>query len=162
MCCSHTQRLSYGHTWRQNGEAQNYQQTWSWYGSCSSGSTKHSRKQAQEDIENGAQIKPVPTEEKLAIVEAVNLWVNEQMEKDRKVTALKTLQGHIWLKGYQTGELKGVYVFFWQPSKVFRVYDDVVVAFNKWREQGIDIYIYSSGSVPAQKLLFGYSDRGIR
>ncbi|RUS18989.1 HAD-like domain-containing protein [Endogone sp. FLAS-F59071] len=40
------------------------------------------------------------------------------------------------------------------------VYDDVVPALNRWRDTGAKIYIYSSGSVPAQKLLFGYSDKG--
>jgi enolase-phosphatase E1 len=41
-----------------------------------------------------------------------------------------------------------------------RVYDDVVPALQRWKEHGCKIYIYSSGSVPAQKLLFGYSDKG--
>ena len=40
------------------------------------------------------------------------------------------------------------------------IYDDVVPAFDRWIKQGYKIYIYSSGSVEAQKLLFGFSDRG--
>lgn len=43
---------------------------------------------------------------------------------------------------------------------LFRVYDDVVPAFDRWKEQGCKIYIYSSGSVPAQKLLFEFSVKG--
>lgn len=42
----------------------------------------------------------------------------------------------------------------------FRVFEDVVPAIRKWREAGMKVYIYSSGSVEAQKLLFGYSTEG--
>lgn len=41
-----------------------------------------------------------------------------------------------------------------------RVYQDVVPAIRAWRRQGMKVYIYSSGSVEAQKLLFGYSVEG--
>ena len=40
------------------------------------------------------------------------------------------------------------------------VYDDVVPAFDRWKQKGFNIYIYSSGSIEAQKLIFGYSDKG--
>ncbi|KXJ14468.1 enolase-phosphatase E1 [Exaiptasia diaphana] len=70
------------------------------------------------------------------------------MDADRKVTALKQLQGHIWTKGYEDGELKG------------EIYDDVVPALKRWTSLGYKVYIYSSGSVEAQKLLFGYSTEG--
>ncbi|CAG8833284.1 10325_t:CDS:1, partial [Racocetra persica] len=40
------------------------------------------------------------------------------------------------------------------------VYDDVIEAINQWKDSGIKIFIYSSGSVAAQKLLFGHSDKG--
>lgn len=42
----------------------------------------------------------------------------------------------------------------------YSVYDDVVPALEKWKAEGKKIYIYSSGSVPAQKLLVGYSSKG--
>ena len=70
------------------------------------------------------------------------------MDKDRKSTGLKQLQGIIWEKGYAEGTLKS------------EVFDDVPVAFKKWRESGIRLRIFSSGSVQAQKLLFGYSKHG--
>ena len=70
------------------------------------------------------------------------------MDRDRKSTALKALQGRIWELGYRTGEL------------VAPVYDDVPVALRRWREAGIDIGIYSSGSVLAQQLLFRHSSAG--
>ena len=70
------------------------------------------------------------------------------MEEDRKSTALKALQGHIWRDGYVNGDFTG------------HLYPDVLPAFRQWKSQGIDLYVYSSGSVAAQKLLFGYSDEG--
>ena len=70
------------------------------------------------------------------------------MDEDRKSTALKALQGIIWREGYVNGDFTG------------HLYPDVLPALEKWKSQGIDLYIYSSGSVAAQKLLFGYSDEG--
>ncbi|TDG48879.1 hypothetical protein AWZ03_004782 [Drosophila navojoa] len=70
------------------------------------------------------------------------------IEKDLKVTPLKTLQGHIWAKGYASGELKG------------HVYEDVAVAFQTWSDAGLRIAVYSSGSVAAQKLIFQHSIAG--
>lgn len=70
------------------------------------------------------------------------------MDLDRKSTALKSLQGKIWEEGYQSGELQGI------------VYPDVPLAFTRWREGGRRIAIYSSGSILAQKLIFGHSNAG--
>jgi len=63
--------------------------------------------------------------------------------RDSKCTPLKALQGRIWRQGYASGELKG------------EVYPDVPAAFERWKRQGKKICIYSSGSVLAQRLLFG-------
>jgi enolase-phosphatase E1 len=62
--------------------------------------------------------------------------------KDSKCTALKSLEGRIWQEGYERGELHG------------EVFPDVPRAFARWRRQGREICIYSSGSVLAQQLLF--------
>ncbi|MCW2254662.1 enolase-phosphatase E1 [Providencia alcalifaciens] len=70
------------------------------------------------------------------------------MDEDKKSTSLKTLQGIIWCEGYVKGDFTG------------HLYIDVLPAFLNWKAQNIDLYIYSSGSVDAQKLLFGYSDEG--
>ena len=70
------------------------------------------------------------------------------MDEDRKSTALKALQGIIWREGYLNGDFTG------------HLYPDVLPALEKWQSMGIDLYVYSSGSVAAQKLLFGYSDEG--
>jgi enolase-phosphatase E1 len=66
------------------------------------------------------------------------------MDRDRKSTALKSLQGKIWKLGFESGELKGT------------LFDDVPEAFDRWAAQG-KVAIYSSGSVEAQQLLFRYS-----
>lgn len=71
-------------------------------------------------------------------------WIDE----DRKLTPLKSLQGLIWAQGYAAGELKG------------HVYPDTPLYLRRWHAQGLKLYVYSSGSVAAQKLIFGHSDAG--
>jgi len=70
------------------------------------------------------------------------------MDRDRKSTALKALQGRIWRDGYESGAL------------VSEVYADVVPALTRFRDAGIEVAIYSSGSVLAQHLLFGHTNAG--
>ncbi|MBE5251153.1 MAG: acireductone synthase [Enterobacterales bacterium endosymbiont of Blomia tropicalis] len=70
------------------------------------------------------------------------------MDQDRKSTGLKALQGMIWRDGYVNGNFTG------------HLYPDVAPALTAWQQQGLKLYVYSSGSVAAQKLLFGYSDEG--
>ena len=70
------------------------------------------------------------------------------MSQDRKSTGLKMLQGLIWEDGYRDGSLRA------------QVYDDVPAALAAWHEAGLRLRIYSSGSVLAQKLLFGHTDHG--
>jgi enolase-phosphatase E1 len=71
-----------------------------------------------------------------------------QMDQDVKATGLKQLQGLIWQDGFESGEL------------VAHVFDDVPVALRKWKDAGIDLRIYSSGSVHAQRLFFGHTASG--
>jgi len=75
-------------------------------------------------------------------------YVHWLMDQDRKSTALKNLQGKIWLTGYQQGALHG------------EVFKDVPLAFERWHEAGIDVRIYSSGSKLAQRLLFSTTNFG--
>jgi enolase-phosphatase E1 len=79
---------------------------------------------------------------------AVTAYVHWSMERDRKSTGLKSLQGKIWEEGYRTGSLRS------------EVYDDVPRAFARWRDEGRRIAIFSSGSVLAQRLLFSHSRAG--
>ncbi|KAI8579442.1 hypothetical protein K450DRAFT_271982 [Umbelopsis ramanniana AG] len=110
------------------------------------------RQQAEQDIEAGikqAVLIPHETSSNADQVRAaVQQCIEWQMQEDRKIGALKSFQGYMWKEGYESGELCG------------QVYDDVVPAFDRWKQQGCKIYIYSSGSVPAQKLLFGHSVKG--
>jgi enolase-phosphatase E1 len=71
-------------------------------------------------------------------------WINE----DRKITPLKTLQGYIWQAGYAQGDFQG------------HVYEDAVRKLRAWKTGGLGLYIFSSGSVQAQKLLFGHTAYG--
>lgn len=71
-------------------------------------------------------------------------WIAE----DRKATPLKALQGRVWEHGYASGAFTG------------HLYDDTARKLRDWAGQGISLYVYSSGSVQAQELLFGHSDAG--
>lgn len=78
------------------------------------------------------------------IVEVLQGWIDE----DRKHTALKALQGMVWEAGYADGD-------FTAP-----LYPDVAPALRHWHAKGYPLAVFSSGSVPAQKLLFGHTDDG--
>ena len=70
------------------------------------------------------------------------------MNRDVKETSLKALQGMIWRSGFESGEL------------VSHVFDDVPPALAAWADSGLDVRIYSSGSIEAQKLFFAHSAAG--
>ena len=78
------------------------------------------------------------------LVEVLQGWIDE----DLKHPALKALQGMIWADGYAQAEYAA------------HVYPDAVAALSDWHEQGHPLYVYSSGSVAAQKLLFSHSTAG--
>ena len=70
------------------------------------------------------------------------------MDEDRKATPLKALQGMIWEDGYRRGDFVG------------HVYEDAVRRLHEWHDRGLRLYVYSSGSEQAQKLLFGRTAHG--
>lgn len=82
----------------------------------------------------------------LSAVELVSGEVRRLMAGDVKATGLKAIQGLIWDGGFRSGELKA------------HIYPDVLPAIEAWRAAGIDVRIYSSGSIAAQKLFFGHLD----
>ncbi len=107
------------------------------------------RTQARQDLTDGVDDTPqvpegVGSDARQGTLDNV-LW---QMDSDRKTTGLKALQGKVWKHGYASGELRG------------HIYDDVVPSLNAWQRAGVPVYIYSSGSVAAQKLLFTHSAQG--
>lgn len=84
----------------------------------------------------------ITTEEE--VIETLMRWSNE----DKKITPLKDLQGILWKEAYETGTIKG------------HVYEDVAPALKTWKDAGIQLGVFSSGSIAAQKLIFGYSVAG--
>lgn len=78
------------------------------------------------------------------VTEILLQWISE----DRKATPLKTIQGLIWKQGYANGEFTG------------HIFPDFIEALDGYKQKGLRVYSFSSGSVDAQKLLFGNSDAG--
>jgi enolase-phosphatase E1 len=83
-----------------------------------------------------------------AQIESVARYVFWLMDRDRKSTGLKSLQGKIWQQGYLTGELKS------------QVFPDVPPALEYWKNRNLDVRIFSSGSALAQRLLFANTEDG--
>lgn len=83
----------------------------------------------------------------LSIDEAADV-LEQWMAEDRKLTPLKALQGLVWRLGYEAGELKG------------HVYADTPQALRRWHADGKRLYVYSSGSVEAQRLIFAHTEYG--
>lgn len=70
------------------------------------------------------------------------------IDQDRKATPLKTLQGLIWEAGYRDGAYQG------------HIYPDAAQQLRAWHSAGLRLYVYSSGSIQAQKLLFAHTEAG--
>ncbi|WP_328743248.1 acireductone synthase [Streptomyces caniferus] len=85
-----------------------------------------------------------PEADAARVEQALTGWLDE----DRKATPLKTLQGILWSEGFARGEL------------VSHFYDDVVPVLRRWRAAGLRQYVYSSGSVAAQRAWFAHSPNG--
>lgn len=85
--------------------------------------------------------RPLSVDEAATVLER---WIAE----DRKLTPLKSLQGMIWRRGYEAGELKG------------HVYPDTPDALRRWHADGRRLFVYSSGSEEAQRLIFGHTAYG--
>jgi enolase-phosphatase E1 len=85
-----------------------------------------------------------PAMDDAGILACLHRWIAE----DRKATPLKTLQGLIWADGYAHTSLLG------------HVYPDVPPVLHAWKAAGIELYVYSSGSIVAQKVLFGHTFAG--
>ena len=96
---------------------------------------------AQLAAEDGDVINADDTD---ALIAKLLQWISE----DRKATPLKALQGLIWKTGYEQGDYKA------------HMYPDATEYLKKWHDSGLPLYVYSSGSVKAQELFFGYSQDG--
>ncbi|WP_029522249.1 acireductone synthase [Persephonella sp. KM09-Lau-8] len=78
------------------------------------------------------------------IIQTLKRWIKE----DRKIAPLKDIQGFIWKEGFESGQIKAP------------LYEDAYRKMKEWKEKGYKLYIYSSGSVQAQKLFFSHTDKG--
>jgi enolase-phosphatase E1 len=106
------------------------------------------RDEYDADPEARAALPPwadAPAAARLISVARYSEWL---MDRDRKSTGLKELQGRMWREGYEAGELIGV------------VFPDVPGALTRWRALDLGIGIFSSGSVLAQQLVFRHSSAG--
>ncbi len=101
------------------------------------------------DVEVVAQLDILRREEReeLSVNECCDKLA-QWMAEDRKSTVLKALQGLVWQEGYSKGELHG------------DLYEDAVRNLRQWREKGVRLFAYSSGSVQAQQLLFRFNAYG--
>jgi enolase-phosphatase E1 len=96
------------------------------------------------DVERSEEPPPIGA----ASIDSIIDYVNWLIERDRKSPALKSLQGKIWEAGYRKGILKAP------------LFDDVVPNLQRLRAKNLQISIFSSGSVLAQKLLFAHTETG--
>jgi len=78
------------------------------------------------------------------IIRLLIQWIDD----DKKITPLKTIQGLLWEHGYLNGHFNG------------HIYEDAVHNLKKWKDNDIRLYVFSSGSIHAQKLLFGHTEYG--
>uniref|UniRef100_A0A0B7BED8 Acireductone synthase n=1 Tax=Arion vulgaris TaxID=1028688 RepID=A0A0B7BED8_9EUPU len=104
-------------------------------------------KEKDEKVEGVVEI-PSADASKEDVVTAVVSNVRWQMQDDRKTTELKNLQGLIWKDAYKTKEIKG------------ELFDDVAPVLKLLSDEGFHNYVYSSGSIESQKLLFANSNQG--
>lgn len=96
------------------------------------------------DLEATAQEAGVDADDLDAITAALLAWI----DADRKAGPLKSLQGRVWEHGYRSGAFRA------------HLYPDTLPALTAWQEAGLPLYIYSSGSIHAQKLFFEHSEAG--
>ena len=101
------------------------------------------RDEHTRDTSSGQQPPPLTDD-----VESIANYVHWLIDRDRKSTGLKSLQGKIWREGYTSGTLKS------------QVFSDVRSAFERWHKAGLRISIFSSGSALAQQLLFAHTEDG--
>ena len=100
--------------------------------------------EVQRCLRDAAREAGLAENDRRATVATLLHWI----EEDRKATPLKTLQGMIWKDGYERGAYRA------------HLYPEVAAKLREWKTRGLRLYVYSSGSVQAQKLFFGHSEGG--
>ena len=103
------------------------------------------RQEYEADVERGLAVPAWVDNSALAAVP----YIHYLIATDRKSTGLKSLQGKIWEQGYRDGTLRS------------QLFPDVKPAFERWTREGKRLFIFSSGSIQAQQLLFRYTQEGM-
>lgn len=106
------------------------------------------RQEHRDDLMQDLRPPPLVAGTRQAQIDSLVAYVNWLMDRDRKSSGLKSLQGKIWKEGYSNATLKA------------QVYADVPPALDRWRRAGLSINIFSSGSSLAQELLFAHTESG--
>ena len=106
------------------------------------------RKDHSADLKLNHQLPPIVEAPRDAQINSIVAYVDWLIDRDRKSTALKLLQGKIWEQGYLKGTLKA------------QVFPDVAPALERWHHDGLRVAIFSSGSALAQQLLFAHTEGG--
>ena len=106
------------------------------------------REEHAADVARGDSPPPLPADVSSGNAVDLEPYVRWLMDRDRKSPGLKLLQGLIWQRGFADGTLRG------------EIFPDVAPALDRWRARAIDVAIYSSGSVLAQRLIFGHTPSG--
>ena len=104
----------------------------------------HTKPEVNSALQDTATLAGLAADDLEALIAQLLRWISD----DQKVTPLKTLQGLVWEYGYRNGDYKA------------HIYADALAALQLWHEQGLDLYVYSSGSVYAQKLFFEFNEGG--
>lgn len=104
----------------------------------------YQQEQVKDLIEETARIAALSADDIESVIKQLQQWIQD----DLKITPLKTLQGLVWEAGYREVHYKA------------HLYADACESLRHWHEQGILLYVYSSGSVYAQKLFFGHTEYG--
>lgn len=95
-------------------------------------------------LAEAARLGGVPPSDLAQVTRCLLDWISA----DAKVTPLKVLQGLVWDQGYRAGHFRAP------------VYPDALDRLRTWRDAGVPVYVYSSGSIRAQDLYFGHSTAG--
>lgn len=104
----------------------------------------HDDPAVQEQLYATAGLSGIDAGDTEALIQQLLQWIRE----DKKITPLKALQGLVWQYGYEQGAYKA------------HIYPDAAQQLKRWHAQGIQLYVYSSGSIHAQKLFFQHSEAG--
>ena len=107
-------------------------------------STLESIREISKQLDAVAEVSGVERDDIEGLIDVLLTWIRE----DRKETSLKVLQGMLWQPGYQENASKG------------HVYADAADYPQRWHDRGLRLFVYSSGSVKAQNLIFGFSEAG--